>query len=106
MKKKGKRFAARRHFFPSDVAERVIISLGVQKKPQPFPLSLSHIRTVMILNFVFFYLVPPLFLEKSVHMSVRKGDKANLMCEAKGDEPMDIFWKRNGIAILQEEDAR
>lgn len=45
-------------------------------------------------------------MDKSVRMSVRKGEKASLVCEAKGDEPMDIFWKRNGIAILEEEDAR
>ena len=47
-----------------------------------------------------------MFVEKSVHLSVRKGEKATLVCEARGDEPMDIFWRRNGIAILQEEDAR
>ncbi len=50
--------------------------------------------------------VPPLFLEKSVHLSVRKGEKASLVCEARGDEPMDIFWRRSGIAILDDEDAR
>ena len=41
-----------------------------------------------------------------MHLSVRKGEKASLVCEARGDEPMDIFWRRSGIAILDDEDAR
>jgi len=41
-----------------------------------------------------------------VHLNVRKGDEASMKCEAKGDEPVDMFWKRSGIAIRQEDDAR
>ena len=51
-------------------------------------------------------LAPPRFLEKTTRLSVRKGDKATLVCEARGDEPIDIFWKRNGIEIAEDEDAR
>ena len=39
-------------------------------------------------------------------MSVRKGDKATLVCETSGDAPLEIFWKRNGILISENEDAR
>ena len=55
----------------------------------------------------FFYRVaPPRFLENSVRLSVRKGDKASLVCETTGDAPMEIFWKRNGMLISESEDAR
>lgn len=53
-----------------------------------------------------FVSAPPRFAEKSNRLNVRKGEKADLVCSAKGDEPMDITWRRNGIAIRQEEDAR
>jgi hypothetical protein len=49
---------------------------------------------------------PPHFKEKSVRLSVRKGDRASLICEANGDQPMDITWRRNGIPLSQDEDAR
>ena len=51
-------------------------------------------------------LAPPQFAEKSVRLSVRKGERASLICEASGDQPMDISWRRNGIPISQDEDAR
>ena len=37
---------------------------------------------------------------------MRKGDRASLICEASGDRPMDISWRRNGIPISPDEDAR
>lgn len=49
---------------------------------------------------------PPRFHEETVRLSVRKGDKASLICEASGDHPMDIFWRRNGLPITEHEDAR
>ena len=41
-----------------------------------------------------------------MRLSVRKGDRASLICEASGDRPMDISWRRNGIPISPDEDAR
>ena len=55
---------------------------------------------------LWFFSAPPHFSEKSVRLSVRKGERASLICEASGDQPMDISWKRNGIPISQDEDAR
>ena len=49
---------------------------------------------------------PPTFEEKTVRLSVRKGEKASLICEASGDSPMDVFWRRNGMPISENEDAR
>ena len=49
---------------------------------------------------------PPHFNEKSVRLSVRKGDRASLICEANGDQPMEVTWRRNGIPISSDEDAR
>ena len=62
---------------------------------------------VKYLPFVIFnVLAPPSFDEKTVRLSVRKGEKANLICEASGDSPMDVFWRRNGMPISENEDAR
>ena len=58
---------------------------------------------IILFNFV---LAPPSFEEKTVRLSVRKGEKANLICEASGDSPMDVFWRRNGMPISESEDAR
>ena len=55
---------------------------------------------------LFIFAAPPQFAEKSVRLSVRKGERASLICEANGDQPMDISWRRNGIPISQDEDAR
>ena len=60
-----------------------------------------------ILNYVLIcILAPPTFEEKTVRLSVRKGEKASLICEASGDSPMDVFWRRNGMPISENEDAR
>jgi hypothetical protein len=59
----------------------------------------------MFNNFIHFK-APPRFLENSVRLSARKGDKASMVCETSGDAPLDIFWKRNGIPITENEDAR
>ena len=45
-------------------------------------------------------------METSVRLSVRKGDKASLVCETSGDVPLEIIWKRNGNPISENEDAR
>ena len=54
----------------------------------------------------YFVSAPPSFEEKTVRLSVRKGEKASLICEASGDSPMDVFWRRNGMPISENEDAR
>ena len=49
---------------------------------------------------------PPKFDENSVRLSVRKGEEASLICESTGDNPLDILWRRNGLPIQEEDDAR
>ena len=60
----------------------------------------------ILIYVVIFILAPPTFEEKTVRLSVRKGEKASLICEASGDSPMDVFWRRNGMPISENEDAR
>lgn len=49
---------------------------------------------------------PPHFADSNGHVSLSKGSRASLECEAYGDQPIDIFWRRNGILIKEEDDAR
>ena len=74
---------------------------------QCYDLDPDRSKYIPILIYILiFILAPPTFEEKTVRLSVRKGEKASLICEASGDSPMDVFWRRNGMPISENEDAR
>lgn len=54
-----------------------------------------------------YFLAPPQFRENNIRLNVKKGDNANLICEAFGDDPMDIDWyEEQGVNIKQGQDSR
>ncbi|XP_033338230.2 cell adhesion molecule Dscam2 isoform X4 [Megalopta genalis] len=45
--------------------------------------------------------VPAKFVEKHRNQTARLGSNASLRCEAKGDHPLKILWKKNGMQLEQ-----
>ncbi|XP_078048429.1 cell adhesion molecule Dscam2 [Augochlora pura] len=45
--------------------------------------------------------VPAKFVEKHRNQTARLGSNASLRCEAKGDHPLKIIWKKNGMQLEQ-----
>ncbi|XP_076282094.1 cell adhesion molecule Dscam2 isoform X2 [Lasioglossum baleicum] len=45
--------------------------------------------------------VPAKFVEKHRNQTAKLGSNASLRCEAKGDHPLKILWKKNGLQLEQ-----
>lgn len=46
-----------------------------------------------------YVIVPAHFVEKHRNQTARLGSNASLRCEAKGDHPLKISWRKGGLQI-------
>ena len=91
------------------VISKYLLSMYLLSEQMHFGTYSLQYKINLLFNIVIaktYFPAPPSFEEKTVRLSVRKGEKASLICEASGDSPMDVFWRRNGMSISENEDAR
>ena len=64
------------------------------------------ILLICIFNYLFIFLAPAFFHQKSKQVYVEKGGQAHLQCTALGDNPITIIWKFGPQRVGEEVDPR